>query len=79
MVNHILNGVLLSWVLSEVEQLWLCCVVHLVMSGDVRDVLTGAEVDTLSVITDRETQKYIRAGAHNEKKGRGRSRKRPRK
>ena len=42
------DGVLLSWVLAKVEQLWLCRVVHLLVSGDVSDILSWAEVDTLS-------------------------------
>lgn len=50
MVHHILNGVLLSRVLSEVKQLWLCRVVHLVVSGNIGDILTGTEVDTLDAI-----------------------------
>ena len=52
-VLHIPNGVLLSWVLSKVKQLWLCSVVHLFMGGDISDILTRAEVDTLRVMKDR--------------------------
>ena len=53
MAYHTLYGVLLSRVLAEVEQLWLCCVVHLLVSGDVSDILSGTEVDTLHGNTDR--------------------------
>ena len=50
---HTLYGVLLSRVFAEVEQLWLCSVVHLLVGGDVSDILSGTEVDTLHGNTDR--------------------------
>ena len=56
MAYHTLYGVLLSRVLAEVEQLRLCSVIHLLVSGDVSDILSGTEVDTLHGNTDRATK-----------------------
>ena len=52
-VLHIPNRVLLSGILSKVKELWLRSVVHLFMGGDISDILTRAEVETLRVIKDR--------------------------